>query len=203
MCAREYTAISAAASGCEEAISVGNVTKTFVQRQRENAGGGLLRGLLRPSKRVVTALDDVSFTIAAGEFAAYAGPNGAGKSTTMKLLAGMLRPESGEIWVLGMSPFRQRVPLMRRLGILFGNRSELWWDHPVSQSFVWKKTVWDIPEDVYQRNLDTVIQLLELGPLMKTFARELSLGQRMRADLGLMLLHGPELLLLDVNCRIA
>jgi ABC-2 type transport system ATP-binding protein len=86
---------------------------------------------------------------------------------------------------------------MRKLGVLFGNRTELWWDHPISQSFEWKKVVWNIPDDVYKRNLDMVIELLDIGELLKTFARELSLGQRMRADLALMLLHSPSLILLD------
>jgi ABC-2 type transport system ATP-binding protein len=132
-----------------------------------------------------------------GEFIAYAGPNGAGKSTTMKLLAGMLQPTEGRISVLGMSPEKDRVKIMNRLGVLFGNRTELWWDHPVSQSFEWKKVVWDIADDIYNRNLEMVIELLDIGSLLKTFARELSLGQRMRADLAMMLLHSPELILLD------
>jgi len=157
----------------------------------------LIKNLLNPQKKIINALDDVSFTINSGEFVAYAGPNGAGKSTTMKLLAGMLQPTEGSVSVLGMSPNKDRIPLMKQLGVLFGNRTELWWDHPISQSFEWKKVVWDIPDDVYKRNLEMVIDLLDVGGLMKTFARELSLGQRMRADLAMMLLHSPSLILLD------
>jgi len=115
----------------------------------------------------------------------------------MKLLAGMLQPTEGTVSVLGMSPNKDRIKVMRNLGVLFGNRTELWWDHPVSQSFEWKRVVWDIPNDIYKRNLDMVIELLDIGALMKTFARELSLGQRMRADLAMMLLHSPTLILLD------
>ena len=181
----------------DSAVSVTGVTKTFIQWQRENTGKSMLKNLLKPEKRVITALDDVSFEIKRGEFAAYAGPNGAGKSTTMKLLAGMLLPNSGEISVLSMSPQAQRRALMRRLGVLFGNRTELWWDHPVIQSFEWKKVVWAIPEGLYRENLAMVTELLDIGGLLKTFARELSLGQRMRADLAMMLLHSPELILLD------
>ena len=179
------------------AVRVSNVTKIFTQWQRENAGNGLFRNLLKPQKKIITALDNVSFSVNRGEFVAYAGPNGAGKSTTMKLLSGMLLPNSGEIRMLGLSPDKNRVPLMNRLGVLFGNRTELWWDHPVLQSFEWKKAVWNIPDGVYARNLDMLCELLDIGELLKTFARELSLGQRMRADLAMLLLHSPELILLD------
>jgi ABC-2 type transport system ATP-binding protein len=185
------------AGDADTVIGVRGVTKTFAQWQRANAGEGVLRGLLHPAKKILTALDNVSFQVRRGEFVAYAGPNGAGKSTTMKLLCGMLVQGAGEISVLGMSPRRHRVRLMRRLGVLFGNRSELWGDHPVSQSFEWKRVVWDIPDDVYRRNLALVTDLLDLSGLTGTFVRELSLGQRMRADLALMLLHEPELILLD------
>lgn len=115
----------------------------------------------------------------------------------MKLLSGMLQPTEGRVSVLGMSPEKDRIALMKRLGVLFGNRTELWWDHPVIQSFEWKRVVWDIPDEVYKRNLDRMKELLEIDGILNTFARELSLGQRMRADLAMMLLHAPELILLD------
>jgi len=183
------------ANGC--AVRVSGLTKTFTQWQRDNTGKSVLKNLLKPEKRVITALDNISFEIGCGEFVAYAGPNGAGKSTTMKLLSGMLLPSSGEISVLSMSPQKQRRSIMRHLGVLFGNRTELWWDHPIIQSFEWKKVVWDIPNSVYKRNLEMFTDLLDIGDLLKTFARELSLGQRMRADLAMMLLHSPSLILLD------
>ena len=181
----------------DSAVSLSHVTKEFLQWQRDNTGKDMLRNLIKPEKRIITALGDVSFTINKGEFVAYAGPNGAGKSTTMKLLSGMLLPTEGEITVLGMSPQKQRRVLMNKLGILFGNRTELWWDHPIIQSFEWKKVVWGIPEETYRKNLALVTELLDLSGLLKTFARELSLGQRMRADLAMMLLHSPEIILLD------
>ena len=184
-------------SQADTAISVNNVTKIFTQWQRENSAKGLIKNLFKPEKKVITALDHVSFTVERGELIAYAGPNGAGKSTTMKLLAGMLQPTKGSVSVLGLSPEKDRITVMHQLGVLFGNRTELWWDHPVSQSFEWKKVVWDIPDVVYKCNLDMVVDLLDIGPLLKTFARELSLGQRMRADLAMMLLHSPTLILLD------
>lgn len=181
----------------DSAISLQGVTKTFLQWQRENTGKNIIQNLIKPEKRIITALDDVTLSVKKGEFVAYAGPNGAGKSTTMKLLGGMLLPTSGDIEVLGLSPKNQRIALMKRLGILFGNRTELWRDHPIIQSFEWKKVVWNIPDDIYKKNLDQVVQLLDIGDLLKTFTRELSLGQRMRADLAMMLLHSPELILLD------
>lgn len=193
MLKKESTAITQA----NIAVKIDHVTKIFTQWQRENAGKGLIKNLLHPQKKIITALDDVSFSVTRGEFVAYAGPNGAGKSTTMKLLSGMLQPNEGNISVLGMSPDKDRISIMSRLGVLFGNRTELWWDHPVSQSFEWKKVVWDIPDGIYKRNLEMVTELLDIHDLMKTFARELSLGQRMRADLAMMLLHSPELIILD------
>ena len=184
-------------SPVDSAVLMKGVTKIFTQWQRDNTGKGMLKNLVKPEKKAITALDNVSLSIQKGEFVAYAGPNGAGKSTTMKLLSGMLLQTAGEISVLSMSPKKNRRALMNRLGVLFGNRTELWWDHPVIQSFEWKKVVWGIPEKEYRGNLSMVTELLELGGLLKTFARELSLGQRMRADLAMLLLHSPELILLD------
>ena len=191
---KESTDISRADTAPDDMIiKMDHVSKSFTQWHRREG----IRNLLRQEKKMVTAVDDVSFRIRAGEFVAYAGPNGAGKSTTMKLLTGMLQPTAGSISVLGMSPEKDRIAIMKRLGVLFGNRTELWWDHPVIQSFEWKKVVWDIPEETYRRNLDMVTELLDMGQIRNTFARELSLGQRMRADLAMMLLHSPELILLD------
>lgn len=179
------------------AVKLQGVTKTFTQWQRDNSRKNILQNLIRPEKRLITALAGVDLYVGKGEFVAYAGPNGAGKSTTMKLLSGMLLPNEGHIEVLGLSPQKQRVLLMKKLGVLFGNRTELWWDHPVIQSFEWKRVIWDIPKAQYQKNLALLTDLLDIGNLLKTFARELSLGQRMRADLALMLLHSPQLILLD------
>ncbi len=171
------------------AIEADHVTKYFDQVRPVS--------LLKRRTTRVMALSDVSFTINRGEFVAYAGPNGAGKSTTFKLLCGMLIPQSGSVRAFGMDPAKDRIETMRRTGVLFGNRSELWWDHPVKASFEWKKAVWSIPDATYEKMMARVSDLLGLGEFMDVFSRELSLGQRMRANLGLTMLHDPQLILLD------
>lgn len=179
------------------AINIKNVSKTFVQWQRSNSIENIFKNFIKSEKKTIIALDNISLSIKKGEFVAYAGANGAGKSTTMKLLSGMLLPQNGEISVLGRSPQKDRINLMKEVGVLFGNRTELWWDHPINQSFEWKRVVWNIPKKQFKETKDMVIELLDIGNIMNTFARELSLGQRMRADLALMLLHNPTLILLD------
>lgn len=175
--------------GTAEAVSLDHVSKYFEQRRPV--------GLFRREVAQVKALDRVTLHIAPGAFVAYAGPNGAGKSTTFKLLSGMLTPQAGQVRIFGRDPARERIQVMRETGVLFGNRSELWWDHPVRASFAWKKTVWQIEDKTYERMMKLMEQLLGLTELMDVFARELSLGQRMRANLALTMLHRPKLLLLD------
>lgn len=179
------------------ALAIDNITKQYCQWQRNGKARDIIKNMFHPEKRVVTALDHVSLTINPGEFVAYAGANGAGKSTTIKILSGILRPTEGTVSVLGLNPAKDRIPLMHRIGVLFGQRTELWWDHPVISSFEWKKEVWNIGDDGYQKNLDLVTKLLDLDDILRTFARELSLGQRMRADIAMLLLHSPDLIFLD------
>lgn len=179
------------------ALAFDNVKKIYTQWQRSGRLRDIAKNLLRPEKREAVALGGVTFSVDQGDFVAYAGPNGAGKSTTVKILSGILRPTSGAVSVLGMDPAKERVRLMENIGVLFGQRTELWWDHPVVTSYEWKKCVWNIPEETYRRNLAMVTELLDLSGLLNTFARELSLGQRMRADLGMLLLHSPKVLFLD------
>ena len=171
--------------------------KVYRQRVRSARTRDLLRNLLRPRVRVVEALRGIDLSVRRGEVVAYTGPNGAGKSTTIKLLSGLLAPDGGSVRALGMDPVRDRVPYVGRIGVVFGQRTELWWDHPIAASFDWKRVVWDIPRPRYERMLGLVRELLGLDEIFHTLARELSLGQRMRADLGLALLHEPEILLLD------
>ncbi|MCY4376094.1 MAG: ATP-binding cassette domain-containing protein [Spirochaetaceae bacterium] len=132
-----------------------------------------------------------------GEIVAYAGPNGAGKSTTVKLLSSVLAPTAGTVCCLGMDPMKDRVRYVGRIGVVFGQRTELWWDQPVAASFEWKRVVWNIPRDRYESMLAFVKELLGIGEFFNTLARQLSLGEKMRADLALMLMHEPEILFLD------
>ena len=170
-------------------IELDRVEKTFVVRER--------RGRLRRVRREVKAVDGVSFRVEPGELVGYVGPNGAGKSTTVKMLTGVLVPSAGRISVAGFDPTRQRVRLARRIGVVFGQRVQLWWDLPLRDSFELLRHIYRVPEARYRENLDAFVELLDLGPLLQTPVRQLSLGQRMRGELTASLLHDPELLFLD------
>jgi ABC-2 type transport system ATP-binding protein len=170
-------------------IELDRVEKTFVVRER--------RGRMRRGRREVKAVDGVSFTVAAGELVGYVGPNGAGKSTTVKMLTGVLVPSAGRISVAGLDPARQRVRLARRIGVVFGQRVQLWWDLPLRDSFELLRHIYRVPEEQYRASLGAFVELLELEPLLDVPVRQLSLGQRMRGELTASLLHEPELLFLD------
>lgn len=179
------------------ALDIDRVKKEYCQWKREGTIGGTLINLIKPEKKIIKALDEVSFQVGKGEFLAYAGENGAGKSTTIKIMSGIIAPTSGSVKVLGMDPQKKRVELMKKVGILFGQRTELWWDHPVITSYQWKKDIWGISDKEYKTNLEMVTELLRLSDILETFTRELSLGQRLKADIGMMLLHSPEMIILD------
>lgn len=179
------------------AVSLEAVTKIFGQKIRKSTIMGSLKSMIQPTVVKVRALDNISFTVKLGEILAYAGANGAGKSTTIKVVSGLLSPDSGKVTALAMDPVRNRVRYMQRTGVVFGQRTELWWDQPVITSFDWKKVVWNIKDEPYRRMRDELIDLLDMAAFVNTHVRELSLGQRMRADLAMALLHEPELLLLD------
>ena len=179
------------------AVRLTGVDKTFHQRQRSEQVRDVFRNLFRPVVREIHALRGVDLTIRRGEIVAYAGPNGAGKSTTVKLLSSVLAPTAGTVRCLGMDPMKDRVRYVGRIGVVFGQRTELWWDQPVAASFEWKRVVWNIPRDRYESMLAFVKELLGIGEFFNTLARQLSLGQKMRADLALMLMHEPEILFLD------
>jgi ABC-2 type transport system ATP-binding protein len=178
-------------------VELSGVCKTFRQKQRPERLRDTVRTMFRPPIREVRALQQIDLQIRCGEIVAYAGPNGAGKSTTVKLLSGMLTPDTGTVRSLGMDPVRDRVRYVGKIGVVFGQRTELWMDHPIAASFEWKRVVWDIPRPRYEYMRDFVKELLGLGEFFNSLTRELSLGQKMRAELGLALLHEPELLFLD------
>ncbi|WP_433265580.1 ABC transporter ATP-binding protein [Actinosynnema sp. CS-041913] len=154
-------------------------------------------GRFRRTRRTVRAVDSVSFDVAAGEAVGYVGPNGAGKSTTIKMLTGILVPTSGHVRVSGVAPSRSRRELARRIGVVFGQRSQLWWDLPLQDSFDLLRAIYRVGAGDYARRLRECVELLELSAFLDTPVRQLSLGQRMRGEVTAALLHGPELLVLD------
>jgi ABC-2 type transport system ATP-binding protein len=158
---------------------------------------GALRGLVSRTHKVVDALAGVSFEISAGELVGYIGPNGAGKSTTIKILAGILVPDRGRVEVAGRVPWRERVAHVARIGVVFGQRTQLWWDLPVVESLDMLRHIYKVPAADFAKQRTELIELLDLGPLLDTPVRQLSLGQRMRADLAASLIHAPEILFLD------
>jgi ABC-2 type transport system ATP-binding protein len=178
-------------------IVVENLVKTFRVAERQPGMAGALKGLLQRRYRTVRALDGVSFTLRPGELVGYIGPNGAGKSTTVKILAGILVPDSGLAKVLGRVPWEERTANARQIGVVFGQRTQLWWDLPVVESFDLLRHIYRVPRPDHARTRDELIALLDLEPLLDVPVRQLSLGQRMRCDLAASLLHSPPLLFLD------
>lgn len=170
-------------------IELDTLVKTFTVRRRA--------GRLRRTRHEVRAVDGISFTVGRGEMVGYIGPNGAGKSTTIKMLTGILVPTSGRLRVAGMDPSRERTKLARRIGAVFGQRTSLWWDLPLCDSYELMRRMYRVPAARYAENLERCSDLLGLGPLMDVPVRQLSLGQRMRGDIAAALLHDPDVLYLD------
>ena len=172
-------------------IEADGLTKTFTVRKKRQ------KGQLLREKTQIRALDTLSFSIEKGELVGYIGPNGAGKSTTVKLLSGILTPDGGTARVGGRVPWQERRQHASHIGVVFGQRSQLWWDVPILDSFDLLREIYRVPEDRYKERLNALTEALQLGELLRTPLRLLSLGQRMRAELCGSLLHGPELLFLD------
>ena len=170
-------------------IQVEDLSRTFTVRRRT--------GRLRRTAQEVRAVDGLSFDIARGEMVGYIGPNGAGKSTTIKMLTGILVPSAGRLSVAGLDPSKDRVELTRRIGVVFGQRTTLWWDLPLRDSFELLRRIYRIEPARYRANLAEFTELLDLAHLLDTPVRQLSLGQRMRGDIAAALLHDPEILYLD------
>jgi ABC-2 type transport system ATP-binding protein len=178
-------------------IVVENLVKTYRIARRVPGLWGSFRGLVHREYREVRALDRVSFSLSAGELVGYIGPNGAGKSTTVKTLSGILVPDSGSCTVLGRVPWRDRIAHVGDIGVVFGQRTQLWWDLPVIESFELLRDIYRVPQNKYRTAIDELIALLDLVPLLDVPVRQLSLGQRMRCDLAAALIHTPPVLFLD------
>ena len=172
-------------------ITVNHLEKTFIVRKKRE------KGRLLREKTQLHALNDVSFTIDRGELVGYIGPNGAGKSTTVKILSGILTPDGGEASVDGLVPWQERKKHVQRIGVVFGQRMQLWWDVPILDSFSLLRDIYRVPQAQYRQRLDELVEALELQALLRTPLRLMSLGQRMRSELCASLLHSPELLFLD------
>ena len=171
-------------------IDVRDLERTFTSRRRQPGRRGRQTRSLR-------AVHDLTFAVEAGEMIGYIGPNGAGKSTTIKMLTGILVPTAGHLRVAGLEPSRHRTELARRIGVVFGQRTTLWWDLPLRDSFTLLQKIYRVPPERHRRNLAEFVELLDLGDLLDTPVRQLSLGQRMRGDITAALLHDPEILYLD------
>ena len=178
-------------------IQVKHLCKTYRVARRDGGLKQAIKALGRRETQEIRALDDLSFTIGDGEIVGYIGPNGAGKSTTIKVLSGILVPDGGECTVNGRTPWKQRKQHVADIGVVFGQRSQLWWDVPVVDSFELLKDIYRVEDSVYRRNVEELTELLNLGDLLRTPARQLSLGQRMRCEIAASLLHNPKVLFLD------
>ena len=178
-------------------ITMENVCKSYRIAKRNAGFAEACKALFHREYQVIEALKNVSFTISDGEMVGYIGPNGAGKSSTIKILSGILTPDSGTVLVDGRTPWKNRIEHVRRIGVVFGQRSQLWWDVPVIDSFELIKDIYSIPNQMYQENLEELTETLNLGELLRTPVRQLSLGQRMRCELAASLLHSPKILFLD------
>lgn len=178
-------------------ITVQHITKTF-RVARRNAGlKEAVKALWKREYDTIHALNDISFTIGDGEMVGYIGPNGAGKSSTIKVLSGILTPDTGQCDINGRCPWKDRSSHVQEIGVVFGQRSQLWWDVPVIDSFELLRDIYRVPQNEYKRNFDELVELLNLSQIVKTPTRQLSLGQRMRCEIAASLLHSPKILFLD------
>lgn len=178
-------------------ITMEHVCKSYKVAKRNAGMKEACKALFHRETQIIQALSDVSFTIKDGEMVGYIGPNGAGKSSTIKILSEILTPESGNCLVDGRVPWKNRMEHVRQIGVVFGQRSQLWWDVPVIDSFELLKDIYSISNPNYQHNLEELTELLHLQELLKTPTRQLSLGQRMRCEIAASLLHQPKILFLD------
>jgi len=172
----------------QKAIGVRNLRKSFIVKKKENG---------KKIKEEIKAVDGISFKINKGEFVGLIGPNGAGKTTTMKCLTGLLKPDSGNVKVLGYNPFKRDYRYLENISFVMGQRSQLWWELPVVDSFLLNKEIYRIKDEDYKRRLKKLVDFLEIGEVLSTPVMKLSLGQRMKCELASSLLHRPEVVFLD------
>lgn len=178
-------------------ITMEHVCKSYKIAKRNAGFGEAVKALFHRDYEVIHALNDVNFTIGDGEMVGYIGPNGAGKSSTIKILSGILTPDCGTVLVDRRDPCKNRIKHVKEIGVVFGQRSQLWWDVPVIDSFELLKDIYSIPDSHYRQSLEELTELLDLSELMRSPARQLSLGQRMRCEIAASLLHRPRILFLD------
>ena len=178
-------------------IKVEHISKTYKVSRRNAGFSEAFKAFFHKQYEIIKALDDISFTIDDGEMVGYIGPNGAGKSSTIKVLSGILTPDSGNCSINGRIPWKERSAHVSEIGVVFGQRSQLWWDVPVIDSFELIRDIYRVPHKLYRQNLDELTELLNLEQLLRTPARQLSLGQRMRCEIASSLLHSPKILFLD------
>lgn len=178
-------------------IELRHIRKEFRVAKRGSGFGQAVKALFHKEYETIHALQDVSFTIGDGEMVGYIGPNGAGKSSTIKIMSGILTPDGGTCRINGRVPWKERTAHAREIGVVFGQRSQLWWDVPAADSFDLIRDIYRIGDDAYRRTLARLTELLDLGELLKTPVRQLSLGQRMRCEIAASLLHSPKILFLD------
>ena len=185
------------APGVPGVVHVSHLTKVFRVPERESGMGAALRSLFKRQWREVHAVDDISFDIEAGEVVGFLGPNGAGKTTTLKMLSGLLYPTGGEGLVLGHVPSQRERDYLRRMTLVMGNRNQLQWDLPALDSFELNRAIYRLPRDDFRRTRDELIELLDVGDLVRKPVRQLSLGERMKVEIVGSLLHRPPVLFLD------
>ena len=174
-----------------------NLRKVYSVQKKRTGLSGSLKDLFSPISEEKVAVKDVSFVIDEGELVGFIGPNGAGKTTTLKMLSGLLYPTSGSVSVLGHDPWKREYDFLRQISLVMGQKNQLWWDLPAVESFNLAKDIYDIPQSVYKKTLNNLVELLEIGDVLNVQVRKLSLGQRMKAELVAALIHCPKILYLD------
>lgn len=178
-------------------IEVSHLKKYFQVHQKEPGIFGSIRSLINRKYYDVKAVDDISFSINEGELVGFIGPNGAGKTTTLKVLSGLLYPTGGSVTVLGHNPYKREPVLQKQFSLVMGAKNQLWWDLPPLETFILNKEIYEVPDDQYKKNLDELVEMLDVKDVLKVQVRKLSLGQRMKCELIAALIHSPKVLFLD------